>query len=118
MDKRLKLNRKQQALVKKLAKVFGELRKENVGILTDWNNEYSACDFEGLYFYNNAEVIETGIKEAVGIEAELTPHKRTKDIKFYEKDILPGNWIFKHLIMKPDAKAGIRSYEENKNKPI
>ena len=66
MDKRLKLNRKQQALVKKLAKVFGELRKENVGILTDWNNEWGACDFEGLYFYNNAEVLETDIFEPEG----------------------------------------------------
>ena len=69
-------------------------------------------------YYDDAKAIETGIPEAVEIETELTPHKRVKDIKFYEKDIVPGNWIFKHLIMKPDAKDGIRYYEENKNKPI
>ena len=33
MDKRLKLNRKQKALVNKLGKLFDELKKENVGIV-------------------------------------------------------------------------------------
>lgn len=61
MDKRLKLNRKQKALVKKLAKVFEELRKENVGIVTNWDTEYGACDLEGFYFYNNTEVLETDV---------------------------------------------------------
>ena len=61
MDKRLKLNRKQKALVKKLAKVFEELRKENVGIVTNWDTEYGACDFEGFYFYNNTEVLATDV---------------------------------------------------------
>ena len=36
-----------------------------------------------------------------------------KEIRFYGEDILPGNWLFKHLILKPDTKAGIRSYEAN-----
>ena len=58
--------------------------------------------------------IETGLPEATGAEIELAPHKRTSDIRFHGKDILPGNWLFKHLILKPDTKAGIRSYEANK----
>jgi len=30
--------------------------------------------------------------------------------------ILPGDWLFKHLILKPDTAAGIRSYEANKDR--
>ena len=59
------------------------------------------------------EQIETDIPEVVGAEVELHPEYRRKDIRFYGEDILPGNWLFKHLILKPDTAAGIRSYEEN-----
>ena len=64
---------------------------------------------------NDLKAIETGITEAVGAEAEIVPHKRTGGIRFYGQDILPGDWFFKHLIMKPDAKAGVRSYEAHKS---
>lgn len=57
--------------------------------------------------------ISTGIPEAIGADVTLIPHKRTKDIRFYGQDILPGNWLFKHLILGPDTKAGIRSYQAN-----
>lgn len=67
MDKRLKLNRKQKALVNKLAKLFAELKKENVGIVTNWDTEYGACDFNGLFFFNNTEVLGTDVFEVDGI---------------------------------------------------
>ena len=67
-------------------------------------------------YADDAEILETGIPEAMGIDVNLTPHTRSKEIKFHGQDILPGNWLFKHLILKPDTKAGIRSYEANKNK--
>ena len=57
--------------------------------------------------------IETEIPEAIGVEVTLYPHKRTKDIKFHGQDILPGNFIFKHLILKPDTRMGIAMYERN-----
>ena len=57
-----------------------------------------------------------GIPEAVGAELKLSPQKRRSDIRFHGQDILPGNWLFKHLILKPDTKAGIRSYEANRGK--
>ena len=60
------------------------------------------------------EPIETGIPEAIGAEIALTPQKRRRNIRFHGKDILPGNWLFKQLILKPDTKAGIRSYEANR----
>ncbi len=56
------------------------------------------------------------IPEAVGAEAVLRPGKRRKDIRFYGRDILPGNWVFKTFILKPDAAAGRRSYEEYRRK--
>ena len=61
----------------------------------------------------HAAPIETGIPEAVGAELELRPRKRGSEIRFHGRDILPGNWLFKHLILKPDTKAGLRSYEAN-----
>ncbi len=34
-----------------------------------------------------------------------------EEIQFYGEDILRGNWLFKHFILKPDTVAGIKSYE-------
>ena len=53
MDKRLKLNRKQKALVNKLGKLFDELKKENVGIVLRQDDGFS------LGFYNESEVLST-----------------------------------------------------------
>ena len=64
--------------------------------------------------YGPAVPIETDMAEAVAAEAELRPQHRQKDIPFHGRDILPGNWLFKHLILKPDARAGLRSYEANR----
>ncbi len=65
-------------------------------------------------YAREAAPIAAGIDEAVGSEIELSPKRRTKVIPFYGEDILPGNWLFKQLILKPDTKAGIRSYEANR----
>ncbi len=61
----------------------------------------------------NGEPIQSEIPEAIGLEVDLHPEHRKKDIRFHGQDILPGNWLFKHLILKPDTAAGIRSYEAN-----
>ncbi len=58
-----------------------------------------------------ATPIPTDVPEAVGMEVELRPSRRTGDIRFHGEDILPGNWLFRHLVLKPDTKAGIRAYE-------
>ena len=55
--------------------------------------------------------IPTDVPEAVGWEADLRPQRRQKDIPFHGRDILPGNWLFQHLILKPDVKAGLKAYE-------
>ena len=62
----------------------------------------------------NTIPINAGIPEAIGAEIAIAPHRRVKEIRFHGEDILPGNWLFKHLILKPDTKAGIRSYEANR----
>ena len=67
-------------------------------------------------YADGAEPIEAGIPEAVGAEFKFSPQKRRSDIRFHGQDILPGNWLFKHLILKPDTKAGTRSYEANRGK--
>lgn len=61
-----------------------------------------------------AEPIETSTSGAIGSEIKLSPQKRRSEIRFHGQDILPGNWLFKHLILKPDTKAGIRAYEANR----
>lgn len=60
--------------------------------------------------------IVTDVAEVTGVEVDLAPHRRTGDIRFHGQDILPGNWLFKHLILVPDTRAGIRAYERNKGK--
>ena len=30
-------------------------------------------------------------------------------IRFHGQDILPGKWLFKHRILRPDTRAGIRA---------
>ena len=60
------------------------------------------------------EPIETGMPEAIGAELPLCPKKRRGDLRFYGQDILPGNWLFRHLVLNPDKKAGIRSYEAHR----
>lgn len=49
-----------------------------------------------------------------GSEVVICPKRRVKDIRFHREDILPGNWLFKHLILEHDTKAGILSYETNR----
>ena len=39
-----------------------------------------------------------------------------EEIQFYGEDILRGNWLFKHFILKPDTVAGIKSYENEHKK--
>ena len=65
-------------------------------------------------YANNAENIETDILEAEGVIVNLKQNKRCKDISLHCEDILPGNWLFKKLILEPDTKDGILSYEANR----
>ncbi len=62
----------------------------------------------------DAVSIPMSIPEVIASEIKLCPKRRLKEIPFYGNDILPGNWLFKHLILRPDTKAGIQSYEANR----
>ncbi|TYQ16750.1 UNVERIFIED_CONTAM: carbon-nitrogen hydrolase [Acetivibrio alkalicellulosi] len=65
--------------------------------------------------YYSGTPIKTDIQEAIGIDIDLIPKERSKDIKFYGDNISKGNFLFRNLILKPDIKAGIKFYEEMKN---
>ena len=67
-------------------------------------------------YAREAKPIEVSVPEAVGIEVDLHPERLKKPIKFYGEDILPGNWLFKTLILKPDTAMGVRSYDKNHSK--
>ena len=60
--------------------------------------------------------INTDIPEIIGAEVDIQPKKMHKEIRFYGEDILRGNWLFKHCILKPDTEAGIKSYESEHKK--
>lgn len=60
--------------------------------------------------------IPTELPEAVGMEVPIHSKKRVRDIPFHGQDLLPGNWLFRRFILKPDTEAGIRMYEENHGK--
>ena len=65
-----------------------------------------------IYSHDMTPIV-SDVPEAVGADISLSPKRRVKDIKFYGEDILPGNLLFRHLILKPDTEAGIRMYEDS-----
>ena len=64
-------------------------------------------------YANDAVPINTDLPDATAAEVSVSPKRRIKEIRFHGKDILPGNWLFRHLILAPDTKAGLKSYEAN-----
>lgn len=67
-------------------------------------------------YAHEAKPIDTSMPEAIGVEADLHPGRLKKPIRFYGEDILPGNRLFKTLILKPDTAMGARSYDKNHSK--
>ncbi len=65
-------------------------------------------------YYPNGTAVACNVAEAVGADIAISPRKRQSDIHFYGDDIARGNWFFRQFILKPDTKAGIKAYEENK----
>lgn len=59
--------------------------------------------------------IQSDVKEAIGIDAELIPKVRRQDIRFYGNDINKGNFLFRYFILKPDIRVGIEFYEKMKD---
>lgn len=59
--------------------------------------------------------IESDVPEAIGIDVELMPKERQKDIKFHGRNINKQNFFFRHFILKPDIQAGIKFYEKMKD---
>lgn len=67
-----------------------------------------------IYAGGSMKKISCDVSEAVGAELELVPKKRAGKIRFHGKDILPGNFFFRHFVLKPEVKAGIRTYKMTK----
>lgn len=59
--------------------------------------------------------IKSDVFEATGLDLELMSNERKRDIKFHGNDINKGNLLFRHFIIKPDIKTGIKFYEKMKN---
>ena len=65
-------------------------------------------------YYMHGKDIPAAIPEAFGADADIAPKRRKGEIRFYGQDILKGNFLFRHLILSPDTKAGIKAYEKMK----
>lgn len=63
-------------------------------------------------YCDGAKEIPCTVKEAMGIETDITPHRRVKDIRFYGEDLIKGNLIFRRFILQPDIKYGIKLYNK------
>jgi hypothetical protein len=64
-------------------------------------------------YCHGAREIACTVKEAMGIETDITPHRRARDIRFYGEDLIKGNWLFRRFILHPDVKYGIKLYNTN-----
>ena len=65
-------------------------------------------------YSTKASELDTGIKEAIGVETNIAPQRLKKNIRFYGENLIKGNWLFRNMILKPDIAAGIKSYEANR----
>lgn len=64
--------------------------------------------------YSKSPMIKTGIPGAIAVDVELRPQGLAHPIRFYGKDLVKGNWLFRWFILRSDAKAGLRMYERNR----
>lgn len=73
-----------------------------------------AMNGKSKIYANEGQEIYLEIKEAIGIEVELSDKRISKEIPFYGDDIIKGNLIFRTLVLKPDTAKGIKMYESHK----
>lgn len=69
-------------------------------------------------YSETGSMINGGIKEAAGIEVNLTGNSCEHDIIFHGKDIAKSNWLFRKIILPVDIKKGKRFYDANKQEGI
>lgn len=62
-------------------------------------------------YSGTGSMINGGIKEAAGIDVNLTGNSCEHDIIFHGKDIAKSNWLFRKIILPVDIKKGKRFYE-------
>lgn len=63
-------------------------------------------------YANSGGNIPCDLEAATGLDIDVSERKRKKDIRFYGDDLIKGNFLFRHFILKPDVKAGLRKYNE------
>ncbi len=67
-------------------------------------------------YASSGNSIPSDIKEATGLDIDVSEHKRKKDIRFYGDDLIKGNYLFRHFILKQDVIAGLKKYSEDLKK--
>ena len=64
--------------------------------------------------YSKSLKMATGVPEAIAADVELKPKGIAHPIRFYGRDLVRGNRLFRRFILKPDARAGLKLYEQNR----
>lgn len=67
-------------------------------------------------YTNQGRKISLNKKEIIGCELNLSEQKRRHELFFYGKNLMKGNFLFRHTILKLDILLGVRKYQKNKNK--
>ena len=65
-------------------------------------------------YAEGAAVIPSENLAVIGADIPLSPKVLKKEIRFHGEDLLPGNWLFRRLILRPDTEAGIAAYEKDR----
>ena len=55
-----------------------------------------------------------GIDGFIAADVPMEEKRLKQEIRFYGKDLIRGNLIFRYLILNPDTKAGIKAYDQKK----
>lgn len=91
-----------------------ELMPGIMGRLMKWLN-FTMNGHTKIYT-NQGRKISLNKKEIIGCELNLFEQKRRHELFFYGKNLMKGNFLFRHTILKLDILLGVRKYQKNKNK--
>jgi len=87
--------------------------------ITGWLMERLGFRLNGMsrIYAEYLEPVTIDVAEAVGADVRVRPRRCRMRVPFHDDDVLPGNWLFRHTVLKVDTLLGVKSYEANKTPP-
>ena len=72
-----------------------------------------AMNGKSKIYARSGSSITCDITSAIGLDTDISEQERKRDIRFYGNDLMKGNFVFRHFILKPDMMAGLRQYNDS-----